>query len=46
MGCCANEGIDPAFYEAQAVVLCKMEQHKQALELYVFKMKDYDKAEE
>lgn len=37
---------DPDFYEAQAVVLSKMEQHKQALELYVFKMKDYAKAEE
>ncbi|KAM7187913.1 hypothetical protein V8F20_010782 [Naviculisporaceae sp. PSN 640] len=37
---------DPRFYEAQAVVLCKMQQHKQALEVYVFKMQDYDKAEE
>ncbi|KAH8903993.1 hypothetical protein BR93DRAFT_883671 [Coniochaeta sp. PMI_546] len=37
---------DPDFYEAQAVVLSKMEQHKQALELYVFKMKDYAKAED
>jgi hypothetical protein len=37
---------DADFYEAQAVVLSKMEQHKQALELYVFKMKDYAKAEE
>ncbi|KAB5585312.1 hypothetical protein GE09DRAFT_21196 [Coniochaeta sp. 2T2.1] len=37
---------DPDFYEAQAVVLSKMENHKQALEIYVFKMQDYDKAEE
>jgi RNA-splicing ligase RtcB len=42
----ANTCPDPDFYEAQAVVLSKMEQHKQALELYVFKMKDYAKAEE
>ncbi|KAF7549181.1 hypothetical protein G7046_g8434 [Stylonectria norvegica] len=37
---------DPAFYEAQAVVLSNMGQHKQALEIYVFKMKDYNKAED
>ncbi|OAA55910.1 vacuolar morphogenesis protein [Niveomyces insectorum RCEF 264] len=37
---------DPAFYEAQAVVLSNMGQHKQALDIYVFKMKDFDKAEE
>lgn len=37
---------DPSFFEAQAVVLSNMGQHKQALELYVFKMKDYHKAEE
>lgn len=37
---------DPSFYEAQAVVLSHMEQHKQALEIFVFKMKDYAKAEE
>ncbi|KAJ4200398.1 Vacuolar morphogenesis protein 6 [Fusarium falciforme] len=37
---------DPAFYEAQAVVLSNMGQHKQALEIYVFKMKDYQKAED
>ncbi|CAK7230354.1 Vacuolar morphoproteinsis protein 6 [Sporothrix curviconia] len=37
---------EPAFYEAQATVLSNMGQHKQALEIYVFKMKDYDKAEE
>ncbi|RYC56344.1 hypothetical protein CHU98_g9864 [Xylaria longipes] len=37
---------DPAFYEAQAVVLSNMGSHKQALEIYVFKMQDYVKAEE
>jgi Vam6/Vps39-like protein vacuolar protein sorting-associated protein 39 len=37
---------DPSFYEAQAVVLSHMGQHKQALEIYVFKMKNYAKAEE
>ncbi|KAL5345806.1 Vacuolar morphogenesis protein 6 [Pseudogymnoascus australis] len=36
---------DPDFYEAQAVVLSSMEQHKQALEIYVYKIKDFDKAE-
>jgi len=42
----ANTGPDPSFYEAQAVVLSNMGQHKQALEIYVFKMNDYAKAEE
>nr|CAD21225.1 conserved hypothetical protein [Neurospora crassa] len=37
---------DPRFYEARAVVLSNMGQHKQALEIYVFQMKDYKKAEE
>ncbi|OTA01860.1 hypothetical protein A9Z42_0021860 [Trichoderma parareesei] len=37
---------DPAFFEAQAVVLSNMGQHRQALEIYVFKMKDYFKAED
>ena len=37
---------DPAFYEPRAVVLSSMGQHKQALEIYVFKMNDYQKAEE
>jgi hypothetical protein len=37
---------DPSFYEAQAIVLSNMGQHKQALEIYVFKMKDFAKAEE
>ncbi|KAL3425517.1 vacuolar sorting protein 39 domain 1 [Phlyctema vagabunda] len=37
---------DPDFYEAQAVVYSNMGQHKQALDIYVFKMKDFVKAEE
>lgn len=37
---------DPSFYEAQAIVLSNMGQHKQALEIYVFKMQDFTKAEE
>jgi hypothetical protein len=28
------------------VVLSNMDQHKQALEIYVFKIQDYEKAEE
>jgi hypothetical protein len=42
----ANTAPDKSFYEAQAVVLSNMGQHKQALEIYVFKIKDYEKAEE
>ncbi|KAL7624741.1 Vacuolar morphogenesis protein 6 [Parahypoxylon ruwenzoriense] len=37
---------DPAFYEARAVVFSNMGSHKQALEIYVFNMQDYVKAEE
>ncbi|KAM3501251.1 hypothetical protein MY10362_005710 [Beauveria mimosiformis] len=37
---------DASFYEAQAVVLSNMGQHKQALEILVFKMQNYAKAEE
>ncbi|KAG4427843.1 hypothetical protein IFR05_016673, partial [Cadophora sp. M221] len=37
---------DSDFYEAQAVVLSNMGQHKQALEIYVFKIQDFEKAEE
>ena len=37
---------DPRFYEARAIVLSKMGQHKQALEIYVFKLHDTAKAEE
>jgi Vam6/Vps39-like protein vacuolar protein sorting-associated protein 39 len=37
---------DEIFYEAGASVFSKMGQHKQALEIYVFKLKDFAKAEE
>jgi Vam6/Vps39-like protein vacuolar protein sorting-associated protein 39 len=37
---------DPTFYEARALVFSKMGQHKQALEIYVFKLRDAAKAEE
>lgn len=37
---------DPNLFEARAIVLSNMGQHKQALEIYVFQLKDADKAEE
>ncbi|KAG9248610.1 vacuolar morphogenesis protein-like protein AvaB [Calycina marina] len=37
---------DPKFYEAQAVLLSNMGQDKEALEIYVFKLKNFEKAEE
>lgn len=37
---------DPNLYEARAIVLSSMGQHKQALDIYVFKLKDPEKAEE
>ncbi|KAH8647129.1 hypothetical protein BX600DRAFT_532573 [Xylariales sp. PMI_506] len=37
---------DPIFYEPLAIVLSNRGSDKQALEIYVFKMQDYDKAEE
>ena len=37
---------DPTFFEARAIVLSNMGQHKQALDIYVFQLKDADKAEE
>ncbi|KAF2866090.1 hypothetical protein BDV95DRAFT_553214 [Massariosphaeria phaeospora] len=37
---------DPDFYESRAIVLSKMGSHKQALQIYVFQLKDYQKAEE
>lgn len=37
---------NPTFYEARAIVLASMGQHKQALQIYVFQMQDYQKAEE
>lgn len=38
--------IDPEFYEARAITLSRMGQHRQALEIYVFKLQDPQKAEE
>ena len=40
------KSIDRNLYEARAIVLSKMGQHKQALDIYVFQLKDADKAEE
>lgn len=37
---------DSAFFEARAIVLSNMGQHKQALEIYVFDIKDFGKAED
>ncbi|KAJ5293459.1 Ribonucleoprotein LSM domain eukaryotic/archaea-type [Penicillium atrosanguineum] len=37
---------DPDFYEARAIVFSKMGQHRQVLEIYVFKLHDHEKAEE
>jgi hypothetical protein len=37
---------DPNFYEARAILFSKMGQHRQALEIYVFKLVDHEKAEE
>ena len=37
---------DPSLFEARAIVLSNMGQHKQALDIYVFQLKDADKAEE
>ena len=37
---------DPSLFEARAIVLSNMGQHKQALDIYVFQLKDPDKAEE
>jgi hypothetical protein len=36
----------PSFYECRAVVLSKMGNHKAALEIYVFRLLDHEKAEE
>ena len=38
--------VDPDLFEARAIVFSKMGQHRQALEIYVFKLKDPVKAEE
>ncbi|KAF2404908.1 hypothetical protein EJ06DRAFT_468444 [Trichodelitschia bisporula] len=37
---------DPTFFESRAIVLCKMKQHRQALQIYVFQVEDYQKAED
>lgn len=37
---------DPGFYEARAIVFGKMGQHRQALEIYVYKLEQHEKAEE
>ncbi|KAK2871590.1 hypothetical protein FQN49_003022, partial [Arthroderma sp. PD_2] len=37
---------DPEFFEPRAVTLSKMGQHRQALEIYVFKLDNPEKAEE
>ncbi|KAL8713112.1 MAG: hypothetical protein Q9220_002633 [cf. Caloplaca sp. 1 TL-2023] len=37
---------NPSLYEARAIVLSKMGQHRQALEIYVFKLQDPEKAED
>ncbi|KAJ5080936.1 Vacuolar sorting protein 39/Transforming growth factor beta receptor-associated domain 1 [Penicillium angulare] len=37
---------DPEFYEARAIVFSKMGQHRQVLEIYVFKLANHEKAEE
>ena len=41
---CAVPG--PNLYEARAIVLSNMGQHKQALDIYVFQLQDAEKAEE
>lgn len=41
-----TDKIDPEFFEARAIVFSKMGQHRQALEIYVFKLGEYSKAEE
>lgn len=38
--------VDPKFYEVQAVILSNMGKDKEALEIYVFKLKTFEKAEE
>lgn len=37
---------DPNFYEAQAVILSNRGEDKEALEIYVFKLRNFEKAEE
>ena len=42
----AYSGADPDLYEARAIVLGNLGEHRQALDIYVFKLKDSEKAEE
>ena len=37
---------DPDFYEARAIVLGKMKEHRRALDIYVNKLNNFEKAEE
>ena len=37
---------DPTFFESRAIVLSAMGRHKQALAIYVYQIKDYEKAEQ
>lgn len=37
---------EPTFYESRAIVLSAMGNHKQALSIYVFQIRNYEKAEE
>lgn len=41
-----TDEVDPEYSEARAIVFSKMGQHRQALNIYVFKLGDYAKAEE
>ncbi|EWC47634.1 hypothetical protein DRE_03254 [Drechslerella stenobrocha 248] len=36
---------DPTFYEIRAAILSRLGEHRQALEIFVFRMQDFDKAE-
>jgi hypothetical protein len=38
--------IDPNFFESRAIVLSHMGNHRQALQIYVFQIKDHQKAED
>ena len=42
----AHESADPDLYEARAIVLGRMGEHRQALAIYVFDLQDSEKAEE
>jgi hypothetical protein len=44
--CLWSSLLDPDLFEARAILHAKMGEHDQALELYVYKLADYLKAEE